>query len=148
MNIDPSLYLSNKSTTAQQPSTTLGKDDFLKLLVAQLKNQDPTAPMDNKEFISQMASFTSLEQTKNMSDSIQQFVQSQSTNMLASQSSMIGKNITWSVNATDTSGNTTTSNQQGTIASVKLVNGSVNYVTTDGQDVSPSDLISVSQSSN
>lgn len=47
---------------ARQPQQSLGRDDFLKLLITQLSYQDPTAPMDDKQFIAQMAQFSTLEQ--------------------------------------------------------------------------------------
>jgi len=48
----------------------MGKDEFLKILVTQLSHQDPTQPMEDKEFIAQMAQFSSLEQMSNMSSAL------------------------------------------------------------------------------
>ena len=93
MKIDPSYYLSNQ--TRQAPSGELGKDEFLKLLMAQIKNQDPLDPMDDKEFISQMTTFSSLEQMMNMNESIQQLVKNQSVSPVIQYSHMIGKEVSY-----------------------------------------------------
>ena len=58
------------SRAEQNSSTNLGKEDFLKLLTVQLQYQDPLNPLENTEFIAQMAQFTSLEQTKGMKEDL------------------------------------------------------------------------------
>jgi len=70
--------------------TELDKDDFLKILVTQLQHQDPTAPMEDREFIAQMAQFSSLEQMTNMSANFQKIA-----GMLGSSEAMtlLGKNV-------------------------------------------------------
>mgnify|MGYP002624554393 CR=1 FL=1 len=66
--------------------TSLDADDFLKLLAVQLQNQDPLSPMQDTQFIAQMASFTTLEQTKLLIKEIQ-------TQGYASAASYIGKEV-------------------------------------------------------
>lgn len=60
------------STSSLSSSSTqaLDKDDFLKLLVTQLQNQDPLNPADSTEFVTQLAQFSSLEQLQNVNDNI------------------------------------------------------------------------------
>ncbi|MCB1322781.1 MAG: endoflagellar hook capping protein, partial [Leptospiraceae bacterium] len=54
----------------RQTAKSLGKDDFLQILITQLTHQDPTSPVQDQQFIAQMAQFSSLEQMKNMSESM------------------------------------------------------------------------------
>ncbi|MCL2264811.1 MAG: flagellar hook assembly protein FlgD [Treponema sp.] len=74
----------------RQPQQSLGKDDFLKILITQLSYQDPTAPMDDKQFIAQMAQFSTLEQMTGMAKDF-----SLLTAMLMGNeaSSALGKNV-------------------------------------------------------
>lgn len=56
--------------TVQAPGGTLGKDEFLELFIAQLKNQDPLNPMDGQEFAAQLAQFSSVEQLTNINEQL------------------------------------------------------------------------------
>jgi len=73
-----------------QPQQSLGKDDFLKILITQLSYQDPTSPMEDKQFIAQMAQFSTLEQMTAMASDF-----SKLTAMLMGNeaSSALGKNV-------------------------------------------------------
>ena len=87
--------------TARRGSTDLGKDAFLQLLVCQMQNQDPTDPMDNTEFIAQMAEFSTLEQMTNMSTAFSKmasFINSQEA------ASTLGKTVELNVGDTTTTG--------------------------------------------
>jgi flagellar basal-body rod modification protein FlgD len=59
----------------------MGKDDFLKLLVTQLENQDPTSPLDDREFIAQMAQFSTLEQMTQMNTALSNLIVNNKLNL-------------------------------------------------------------------
>ncbi|MCT8333030.1 endoflagellar hook capping protein [Leptospira sp. 85282-16] len=67
-----------KGIEIREKQKELGKDDFLKLLLTQLSHQDPTNPVQDKDFIAQMAQFSSLEQMKNISSGIARMESKQS----------------------------------------------------------------------
>jgi flagellar basal-body rod modification protein FlgD len=70
---------------------TLGKDEFLKLLTAQLQQQDPTQPMDNTEFVAQLAQFSSLEQMSNANDTLTKLLTGQTTSLQTGSADLVGK---------------------------------------------------------
>jgi len=78
-------------TTVKQ--TDLGKDDFLNLLVAQLKNQDPLKPMDSSSFVAELAQFSQLEQSSNQSALLQKSLDAQSASLQYSLLPLVGRDV-------------------------------------------------------
>lgn len=89
-NVWPNYSAQNVQLAARKPVKELGKDQFLQILVTQLRNQDPMQPMQDKEFIAQMASFSSLEQMMNMSKAMTALQQSAGLS-----AGLIGMEISW-----------------------------------------------------
>ncbi|MGE5805386.1 MAG: flagellar hook assembly protein FlgD [Ignavibacteria bacterium] len=102
----------NSSTNGQTVSTEnkaiLGKDDFMHLMIAQLRNQDPLSPMDGTQFASQLAQFSSLEQLSNLNEAVNQSIEA---NFFLTQSinntmtaALIGKKVKISGNSIQNTG--------------------------------------------
>lgn len=101
------------------------KDDFLQLLVAQMKFQDPLEPTENTEWVSQYAQFSQVEELQNMAGSME----------LSRASSLVGRTVIMDVE--DSKGNTT--QVQGTVDYVSYEGGKA-YLSINGENYSMSDL--------
>src|SRR4051794_21388890 len=111
---------------------TLGKDDFLKLFVAQLQHQDPMNPMQDADMMGQMASFSTLEQVSNMAVENQRIAQ----NLTASNAvGLLGRTVTW----VDENGESHT----GAVEKVATKDGSPSLTVGGVDDVSPSSITQV-----
>jgi len=72
----------------------LGKDAFLRLLITELRYQDPLKPVDDYEFVAQMAQFTTLEQMQNLTRQIELFVEEQrAAQRMAQATSLLGRKV-------------------------------------------------------
>ncbi len=111
--LDP--IFSNLSSTGNSATTTdttdtkgtsndaaaLGKEDFLSLLVSQLKAQDPLSPMEGADFTAQLAQFSSLEQLTNVNDNLAELTDFQESLYNSSLLNLIGKDIDLEGNTVD-----------------------------------------------
>src|SRR3954453_3203193 len=80
------------TTATTNPKSILGKDDFLKLMMTQLQHQDPMSPMNDQDFMGQMAQFSSLEQASNMAQTLAQM---SSASQVSQGVSLIDRTVRW-----------------------------------------------------
>lgn len=83
-----------KPKEARQIKKTLDKDDFMRIMITEMKNQDPTKPMDADKMATQMAQLTTVEQIKNMGTAIEKLADNNKASDRMAMSGMIGKNVT------------------------------------------------------
>ncbi|WP_203362309.1 flagellar hook assembly protein FlgD [Bacillus sp. REN10] len=141
--IDPSLYLPNKPNERKTGNSSLGKDEFLKILMVQLQNQDPLSPMEDKDFIAQMATFSSLEQQVNMTSAIKELVQMQQASQMISYNSFVGKEVTWhkiEPNKDNPEEKPVVTEGTGKIVSVQFKDGGVEFTLADGTKLEPGNI--------
>jgi len=123
---------SSTSKTTDPMAGMLGKDDFLKLLVSQLSHQDPMNPVDDKDFMGQMAQFTSVEQLTNMAASIDRM---SSASQTAQSVALIGRTVSWKKDD-DTTG-------EGVASSVDFGTDGAITIHVGDDDIAPGEIVSV-----
>lgn len=96
-NTSTANVMAGTAAKSSDPQNTLGQDAFLKILVTQMKHQDPMEPLKDTEFIGQMAQFSSLEQLTNLNKTMTNFVGSTGNKgSLADHANLIGTSVDWS----------------------------------------------------
>lgn len=110
-------------------SNKLGKDEFLKLLMAQLGNQDPTAPTDSQAFVAQLANFATLELQQNANTQLEGLLLAQASANQTSMANFVGKDVTYKTDNIELRDN------QSATASANLATSAKNVtvVVTDAQ---------------
>jgi flagellar basal-body rod modification protein FlgD len=124
MNVTPTSGItaqSSTATTAAGTPDTLDYDAFLQLLIAQMKNQDPTKPTDPSQFIAQLASFSGVEQAIKTNNKLDTMM----TSLALSQAEgFIGRTVTSADGAV-----------QGTVAGIRIISGGAVAILEGGQEL-------------
>lgn len=112
-------------------ASSVDYDSFLKLLVAQMNNQDPTKPMDSTEYVAQLANFSNVEQGIQTNEKLDSLLNS---SFIANAGSLIGRTIT-----------SADGNVSGTIAQVKVAGGQGIAILQSGESLSVNDSVTISE---
>ena len=121
MTVPPTGASTYASQSDAVSKTQVDYQSFLKLLVAQMKNQDPTNPMDSTQYMAQLASFSQVEQSVQMNQKLDQMLQSST---LAQADAIIGRTVTSADGETS-----------GKVAEVRLISNGIVAVLEGGKEV-------------
>ncbi len=119
--VNPNPNPAALQSTSDAATATVDYNAFLQLLIAQMKNQDPTKPMDSQQFIAQLASFSNVEQGIKMNQKLESLM----TSMALSQvDGVIGRTVTSSDGTIS-----------GVATSMRIINGGAVAILQDGREV-------------
>ena len=122
-------------TGAPAQSGNIGIQDFLKILTSQLNNQDPLKPVDNQEFVAQIAQFANLEQTRQLNEKLDSMLGNQASTQALG---LLGKTVDINVNGTPFT---------GTVSALSLTSGQPLMTVTSGgrfqSDVNLTQIINI-----
>ncbi|MET3682139.1 flagellar basal-body rod modification protein FlgD [Alkalibacillus flavidus] len=143
MKIDESLMLQsqNKQPIQQQGDQGLGRDAFLEILMTQLTNQNPLDPMKDKDFVAQMATFSELEQSTNMAESIEKMAENQGYSDFLQMSNLIGQSVNYEKENSD--GNLEEITQ--TVQSVRKGEDGIVVALENGDEINSDQIIQIGQ---
>jgi len=120
--IQSAVNTATSTATTNTAKNTLGKDSFMKMMIAQLQNQDPLNPMDGTAFVAQLAQFTSLEQLQNLNDVmsalpgyLNNFSNAQMANLIGDEATAAGNVLNVTGSATKISYQLPSDIQSGTV---------------------------------
>lgn len=121
-----------------QENSQLGQDAFIKILLTQLQHQDPLEPLQDKDFIAQMAQFSSLEQITNLNQYMKGFIDFNLSNAIVQYSNLIGQKVSWEeeVGGTNISG-------EGIVQAISMKDGELELILEDGARISLASIISI-----
>ncbi|GAB5375494.1 MAG: hypothetical protein AcusKO_19560 [Acuticoccus sp.] len=117
------------ATVGTASQNTLDYDAFLRLLVEQMKNQDPLEPTSETEYVAQLATFSNVEQNIITNERLMSLI---TTNTLTDAQALIGRTIT------------SPDGESGTVESVKVASGAISATLSDGRTVTVGDGVTVS----
>lgn len=141
--VDQSLFYEHRPQRSLR-NGELGQDDFMKILIAQLTNQDPLHPMEDREFITQMAQFSNLEQTIKMTQMFEQFIARQNDTLILQNTQLIGKQIKYvTYRDSDDGDEITEETITAIIQAVSFKGGEIRYELDNGETIRPEHIFEV-----